>query len=141
VGRGLPAEGLAGAGVEFGGDLEQPPALWSVGSVVTDAITAPRTPFEQFHALRAAETILDTLTTDGRAQLRTAIEHAQGPDRPVSLNRERKQQVAALLARLDEPPPGRRHPNIGSSPSPFMRNPDGQQDGEAGRGHRQPDHA
>jgi hypothetical protein len=108
--------------------------------VVTDAITAPRTPFEQFHALRAAETILDTLTTDGRAQLRTAIERAQGPDRPVSLNRERKQQVAALLARLDEPPPERRHPSIGSSTSAFMRNPDGQQDGEAGRGHRQPDH-
>jgi hypothetical protein len=81
-----------------------------VGSVVTDAITAPRTPFEQFHALRAAETILDTLTTDGRAQLRTAIERAQGPDRPVSLNRERKQQVAALLARLDEPPPGATSP-------------------------------
>ncbi len=68
--------------------------------MLSNGIAEPRTPFEQFHALRAAEKLLDQLDDEGREQLREAIKQAQLPDRAVQLKGDRQQLIRRLLVRL-----------------------------------------
>ncbi len=74
-------------------------------AIVIEAITTPHSPFEQYHALGAARTLLDRLDADDRDRLRAAVTEASRPTAPMRMGADRRGRAAGLLAELGDPAP------------------------------------
>ncbi|MGE5828686.1 MAG: hypothetical protein ACM30G_10040 [Micromonosporaceae bacterium] len=79
--------------------MQGAPAVSDLHCII-DAIVNSHSGFEQFHALSAAESVVDRLSADERARLREAIEGEMAPDRHIRAGTARRRIAKRVLARL-----------------------------------------